>query len=146
VIHRRYGCPDDRAVAVLADVSGLHMRWALARGVAAVVTAGTIVDDVGMVKRGGRPRDRCMAVVAVIATRDVRWMFTSCRHSVMTGTAGAYYLRVVDRVNGYPDVRGVAIFADIARLNMCLILARGIRAVMAAGTVAGDVDVIEIGG
>ena len=133
-------------MAVLADVGGLHMRWAFARCVGAVVTTGTIVDDVGVVKRGGRPCNRRMAVVAVISTADMRRMFAGCRHSVMTRATRTDYLRVVNGKHGYPDVRCMTVFADIARLNMCLILARGICAVMAAGTIARDVDVIEIRG
>lgn len=131
-------------MAGLAYVGRLYVCRALARRIRAVVAAGAIVDDVGVVECRGRPGDRRVAVVAVIATGDVRWMLTACRHSVMTGSASADYLCVVDRVNGYPDVRGMAVFANIARLNMCLVLARGISAVMAAGTVASDIGVIEI--
>ena len=38
----------------------------------------------------------------------------------------------------------MAVFADVGGLYMRRDLARGIRAVMAAGTIAGDVNVIEI--
>lgn len=131
-------------MACLAHIGGLHVRRAFAGGVGAVVTAETVVYDVRVVERRRRPRNGRMTVVAVVATGDVRRMLTGCCHSVMAGTAGAKHLRVINRVNGYPDVRGMAVFANIARLKMGRILARCIRAVMAAGTVAGNVDVIEI--
>ena len=53
---------------------------------------------------------------------------------------------MVDGADRYPDVGGVAVLADVACLNVCEILARGICAVVAVDTVIGDVRVIEIRG
>ena len=80
------------------------MRGAFARRVGAVVTAGTIVDDVGVVKRGGRPRNRGVAVVAVIATVDMRWMFAGRGYAIVAGATGADDLRVINSKHRYPDV------------------------------------------
>ena len=144
MIHCGNRRPDDRAVAVLAHVGGLHMRRAFAGGLRAVMTAETVVDDVGVIERRRRPRNRRMAVVAIVAAVDMCRVFAGRNHTVVTGAAGAKYLGVVDRKDRDPYVRCMTVFADIARLNMCLILARGVRTVMAAGTVTRDVDVIEI--
>ena len=38
----------------------------------------------------------------------------------------------------------MAVFADIGRLYMCEVLARGVGAVMAAGAIARNIYVIEI--
>ena len=40
----------------------------------------------------------------------------------------------------------MTVFANFARQNVCLVLARSVRAVMAACTITGDIDVIEIRG
>ena len=147
VIHCGHRCPDNSTVAVLADIGRLHMRRALAGGVGAVVTTGTIVDDVGVVKRCGRPRDRRMAVIAVIAAGYVGRVFASRRAAIMTGAASTDNLDVVDGVSGHPHIRGMTVFADVARLHMCCrILARGVGTVVAAEAVARDVDVIEVRG
>ena len=144
MVHCRNWRPDDRAVAVLADVGGLHMRRAFAGGLRAVMTAETVVDDVGMVERRRRPRDRRMAVVAIVAAADMCRVFAGRKQTVVTGATGPKHLGMVDCEDRDPYVRCMTVFADIARLNMCLILARGVRTVMAAGTVTRDVDVIEI--
>ena len=139
--------PDDRTVAVLADVGRLHVRLALARGVCAVVTTGTIVDDVGVIERRGRPRDCRMAVIAVVAAGYVGRVFAGCRAAIVTGAASAYDLGMVDGVGGHPHIRRMTVFADVARLHMCCrILARGVGTVVAAEAVARDVDVIEVRG
>lgn len=51
---------------------------------------------------------------------------------------------MVDGANRGPDIGSVAVFADVARLNVCEILARGICAVVAVNTVICDVRVIEV--
>ena len=54
-----------------------------------------------------------MAIVTVVATGDMSWVFACRRDAVMTRTTRAQYLRVVDSERGHPDIRVVAIFADI---------------------------------
>jgi len=63
----------------------------------------------------------------------------------MTGAADAEHLRVIYRVNWHPDIRVVAVFAHIGRLDMSEILAGGFDAVVATDTIANDVRMIEIG-
>ena len=65
--------------------------------------------------------------------------------AVMTGAAGTQHLRMVYRVNGHPDIRVMAVFANIGCLNMREALAGGFDTVVTTDTVAGDSYVIEIG-
>ena len=53
---------------------------------------------------------------------------------------------MVHGVRRYPNVGVVAVFADIAGLNMCGRFAGGVRAIMAVNAIASNVDVIEVGG
>ncbi len=145
VVDCRHRRPDGAAVAVLADVGCLHMRGALAGRVGAIVTAEAIVDDVGMVEVRGCPCNGRMAVITVIATGDVGRVFAGRLDAVMAGTASAQDLCVVHRKHRRPDVRSVAVLANVAGLDVRRSLARGIGAVMATDTVTRDVDVIEVG-
>lgn len=83
VVDRCNRRPDDRTVAVLADVRRLDMRRALARRVIAIVTTGAVVNDAGVVEGCGRPGDSRVTVVAIIAARYVRRMFAGRGNAVM---------------------------------------------------------------
>jgi len=87
-----------------------------------------------------------MAIVAVVATVDMALVLAGRGNAVVAGPTGSIDLGVVDRIDRYPDIRCVAIFADVAGLYMRRVLARGLRAVMAADTISSDVDVIEVRG
>ncbi len=131
-------------VAVLAYQGGLYVCWVLADGVGAVVTAGTIAGDVHVVEIGRNPSASGMTIIASVATGQVRGMFAGCGHTVMTRTATADYLCVINSVSWHPDSRVVAVFADIAGQNVSGIFPGCIGPVMAARAIAGDVDVIEV--
>ena len=85
-----------------------------------------------------------MTVVAGVAAGKVRRVLAGCRDAVVTGATGAQYLGVIDSDYRRPQVRGVAVFADIRRLNVRRSFAGCLGAVMAADAVAGDVQMIEI--
>jgi len=85
-----------------------------------------------------------MTIVASITTGDMSRVFAGRRNAVMTGTAAAQNLCVIDGKHGRPNVRCVAVLANIAGLYVCRGLADGLRAVVAAHTIASDVDVIEV--
>jgi len=51
---------------------------------------------------------------------------------------------MVDSTDRSPDVGSVAVLADITRLNVCEILARRIRTVVAVDAVIRDTYVIEV--
>lgn len=87
-----------------------------------------------------------MTVIAIRAARDVHGMFANCGYAVMTGTAFAHYLCVINNESRRPDVRIVAILADACCLHMREILAGRFDAVVAANAVARNIHMIEIGG
>ena len=65
---------------------------------------------------------------------------------VVTGRARAQYLIMIDCGDRGPDIRVVAIFADVGSQNVVLVLTRGIRSVMAARTIVNNIRVVKIGG
>ncbi len=132
-------------MAVLADIGCLYVRGVLARRIGAVVAAETIIDDIDMVKVRRGPRDSCMTVVAVVAARNMGRMLTGCDYAVMARTAGADDLRVINGEDGLPDVGAMAVLANVARLDVRLVLAGRIDTVMTFGAIAREVQVIEIG-
>ena len=71
-------------------------------------------------------------------------VFAGSDDAVMAGSATPDYLGVIDGHHRHEDIGAVAIFTDIRRLNMREILAGCVRAVMAADTVASDINVVEI--
>lgn len=144
VIDGRDRRPNRRSVAILADVGCLDVRRSLTDGIGAVVATNTVIHDVDVVEVGGQPRDCRVAVIAVIAAGYMRRVFAGRNYAVVTGAAGANDLGMVDGVNRYPDVRRMAVLANIGRLDMRQVLARSIGAVVATGTVACDIYVIEI--
>ena len=85
-----------------------------------------------------------MAIVAGIAACDMSWMFAGRGNAVMTRSASSDDLSMVHRTDWCPDIGGVAVFADIARLNVREILACGICTVVAVNAVVRNVRVIEI--
>ena len=62
----------------------------------------------------------------------------------MAGIAGANDLGMVDAHYRRENIGRMAVFADIRRLNVPAVLAGCFRAVMAAHTVAGDIQMIEV--
>ena len=85
-----------------------------------------------------------MAVITVVIARQVSRILAGRGHAVMARAAGTHYLGVVNGKGRRPYIRVVAVFADIARLNVRGALARGFRAVVATEAVASDIHVIEI--
>ena len=76
----------------------------------------------------------------------MRRVFTSCCQAIVARIAGPNYLGVINDIGWRPDIRGMAILADVACLQMCLALARGFDAIVAAEAVPGDIYMIEIRG
>ena len=85
-----------------------------------------------------------MTVIAIVAACDVGRVLAGCGGAVMAGVTGPQHLGVIDSHHGDPEIRGVAILADIRRLNVRRSFAGRLRAVMAAYAIAGDVQVVEI--
>lgn len=87
-----------------------------------------------------------MAVITGIATANVCRVFPDRDSAVMTGRAGANYLRMINCKCRRKHVRCVAILTYIAGLNVREILARRINAVVAVDAVARNIHVVEIRG
>lgn len=87
-----------------------------------------------------------MAVVAVVAAVDVILIFPGCLHAVMARAAGAQDLRVVNGKYGGKHIGRMAVFTNVARLNVRRSLARRVSTVVAAEAVARDVDMVEVRG
>lgn len=66
MVHDDRRLPEGGAVAVLAHIRTLNMRWTLACCVDAVVAVGAIADDGCMVENRRYPGGRVMAVVATV--------------------------------------------------------------------------------
>ena len=137
--------PDVGCMAVLADIGRLNMRKVLACSINTVMAAGAIARDIYMIEIGWQPGNRRVAVIAIRAARNMLCILSGRSYAVMAGAAGTQHLRMVDCVNRHPDIRVMAVFTDIGRLNMREALAGGFDTVVTTGTVAGDSYVIEIG-
>jgi len=137
--------PDVRCMAVLADIGRLDVCEVLARSVGAVMAAGAISRDIYVIEIGWQPGNRRVTVIAIRAARNMLCILAGRDYAVMTGAAATQYLGVVNGVNRRPDIRVMAIFADIGRLNMRKILAGGFDTVVATDTIADDACVIEVG-
>ena len=85
-----------------------------------------------------------MAIITGIAACNVSWIFSGCGHAIVTRATGTDDLSMVDGADRCPDVGGVAVLADITRLNVCEVLARRIVAVVAVNAVIRDIYVIEV--
>ena len=131
-------------MAVLADIRRLNMRRALACGIPAIMATEAIVHDGCMIEICRRPGDRRVTVIAVISTGDVCRMLSNRYHTIVTRTAGAKNLSVIDRKHGREHIGGMAVLANVGCLNVCEILAHGIGTVVAVDAIASDIHVIEI--
>ena len=81
--------PAAGAVTVLAQRVGLDMGGVLAGGFGAVVAAGAIAGDVGVVEDRAAPVVGGMAVVTRVAAGDMIGRFTDRSGAVVAGEAGA---------------------------------------------------------
>jgi len=73
-----------------------------------------------------------VTIVAGVAAGNMSRVLSGCGDAVMTGAASSQYLHVINSDHGCPEIRGVAVLADVRRLNVRSILAGRVRAVMAA--------------
>ena len=120
------------------------MQRTLAGCVGRVVAANAVIHNIGMVEIRRHPGHRRMTVIAIVAAGHMGRVFADSRDAIVAGVAGSAHLCVIDRVGGYPDVRCMAIFANIRGPNVSWVLACRVGAIVAAGTISRDVHVIEI--
>jgi hypothetical protein len=103
-----------RVVTILTHSGGLNVRWVFPGGVGAIVTVHAVTRDVRVTEIRRQPANSGMAVVTVFATGDMCRSFSGGRYAIMTGTAGSQYLRVINCKRGCPDIRIMAILANIS--------------------------------
>jgi len=144
VVDRIRGRPYIGVVAIFADVAGLDMIRRLAGGAHTVMAAKAVADNIYMIEGCRSPSNGRVTIIAGVAAGDVRWVFTGRGNAVMTRTACADHLRMVNGKYGRKHIGVVAVFADIAGLDMIRRLAGSVHAVMAVDAVADDIYVIEV--
>ena len=137
------GCKEDAVMTVLADIGRLDMRRVLADGLCAVVAAEAIARYVDVIEVGRYPTVGRVAIVTGIAACDVSRVFTDGNCAVVAGGTSTNNLRMIDCDNRCKKVSGVAILTNCCGLYVIGTLASRVNAVMAADTVAGDVDMVE---
>ena len=140
-VHRGEGI---RIVAVLTNNACLYVSRVLTCRGGSIVTATAVVEDIRMIEVRRQPGGACVAVVAACAARDMCWIFTGCRNAVVAGATFAQYLSVINRDCRCPNIRAVAVLADVRRLYVREVFACGFNPVVAANAVAANVDMIKI--
>ena len=85
-----------------------------------------------------------MTIVAGVAAGDMGRMLTGGGDAVVAGATSANDLRVVDICRWGPHRWTMAVLANIGGLNVCLILAGGVGAVVTTDAITKDVQVVEI--
>jgi len=105
--------PAAGAMAVLTERVGLDVGGVLAGGAGAVVAADAIAVDVGVVEDCAAPAGRSMAVVAIAAAGYVVSRFADSGLSVMTETAGAGNITVLEPGDLLPVGSDMTIFAGV---------------------------------
>ena len=73
------------------------MGWVFPCCCNAVVAVAAIAGDAGVIEVSGHPAVGCMTIVTSIAAINMCRVLTRGRHSVVTATTAANYLRVIDR-------------------------------------------------
>jgi len=138
-------CPQIGIVAIFADIRGRDMRLIFSRRVDAIVTTGTIGNNIDVIKIGRSPCHRGVTVIALTAGSDVSRIFPCGYGAVVTGITRAQHLRVVDRVGRCPNCIVVAVFTNVSGLDVRGVLAGYAVAIVTSNTSRHDTRVVEIG-
>jgi len=144
VINSHHRCKYIRRVTVLADIRSLNVCRILAGCVGTVMAAGAVSSDIHMIEIRRQPTNCTVAIVASVAAFNMGWVLTCGRDTVMAGATSTNYLGGIDNHHRRKHIRRVTVLADIRCLNMGRVLANCVCTVVTAGTVAGDIHMIEI--
>ena len=87
-----------------------------------------------------------MAVITRVTAVNVILILTRGRDAIVAGSTGTGYLRVINCICRHPDIRRMAVLADIAGLYMRESFAGGIGAIVTTHTIAGDIYMVKIRG
>ena len=121
------------------------MRWVLAISVIAIVATRAVTSNIDVIEIGGQPRSCCVTVIAVVAAVEVCRMFARRNEAIVTRTATAVDLCVVNGERRYPGIRVMAVLTNVACLHVGQTLAGCLDTVVATVAVARNVQMIEIG-
>lgn len=113
MVYRKHGCEHIRVVTILANCGGQNMRGVLADGFSAIVAARTVVADIDMIEIRRYPACGRMTIVTVVAAVDMGRVLSDRRNSVMTRTATAQNLGMVDRKHGREHIGIVTVFTHV---------------------------------
>ena len=108
------------------------------------MTAHTVACDVDVIEVRRYPAHGAVTIVAGVATGNVCQVFANGDDAIMAGAASPNDLAVIDHHYRRKDISRVTVFANIGCLDVRRIFSGGVRAVMAANTIASNVDVVEI--
>ena len=143
VIYYVRGSPDCNVMAVFADIAGRDVVQRLTGCIGTVVATATIAGNGRVIKIGGYPTDGRVAAIAIIATGNMRRVFADCDRIIVARLAGADNLGMVHHHYRLPERGGVAVFADVGRLNMGQALAGRIDAIMAVAAATDNICMIK---
>lgn len=145
MVHDVDRSPGDTVMTFLASVGRQNVGLTLTSRLGTVVTAGAVVEDVGVIKGCWDPCVSRMTIVASIAGLNVGWVLARGCRAVVAGPAGSKHLQVLDLYYRLPEVRAVAIFADVGGQNVGGAFSCCLDAVVAAEAIVGDIGVVEYG-
>ena len=150
VIHRarrhRYPFGRRHRMARFAHFSAGNVRRALAARGGAIMAIHAIAGDRAVINRRSQPLRHHMTGIAFLRGWHVQQVLARRRRAIMTARTDTRYLGVINRASGYGDPFSrsncVASFAHIGSGNVCITLAAGSAAVVAANTISSDSAVV----
>lgn len=132
-------------MTILANIAAGNMRRRLTGSRYAVMTAAAVADDANVIKVRRYPACRRMAVVTGVAAGHMSWGLAGRDAAVVTRAAGTDDLCMINADNRSEGDDAVTVFADVSRLHVRAVLAGRVGAIMAARTIARNIDVIKVG-
>lgn len=107
-----------RIVAVLTDISRLHVGQTFTDGSNTVVATNAVSDDVRVIKDGRKPGGRVVAVVALIAGADMVRCFPGRLNAIVAAVTAASNGGMIHERYHCPIRRNVAVRAFTVGGNM----------------------------
>ena len=131
------------AVTVLAHIGRVDVTVVLADRRRAVMTGHTAAGHSAVIEHRAGPAIGGMAVITGVAAGNVVRRLAGRRVAVMTAEAGPQHIGMIDANDWRKQVSAVTVLAHIGRVDVTVVLANGLRPVVAGYAVAGYTAVIE---
>jgi len=132
-----------RRMARLAHHVGRNVRRVFAGRAHAVVALRTAVNNAGVVEQRGLPCQRRVTLIAFQRRLHVVLGLAGRDRALVAARAIAQHVRVINPRDRLPEVRRVAVFADVVRKDVSGAFAGGLCTVMAAETAVDDARVVK---